>query len=278
MLSVFISLLIAPVARGADFSGSAIVNGCSGALFTLRGISATHPALVLTNGHCVRLKSLRGGGSDYPAPGETIIDLTGEAVSKNAYVILNSPSTSHQSPARALLFASMTGTDLAVYELRETFEDLEKLYGIRPFLLDNKAPEKGERLFIHSGYFSKTQSCLADGTTLLIEGSYSTHSALRLSSECEIYNGFSGSPMLRSDKRTFAALANTHNEADGAPCSMSNPCEYDKATGRKTTPAKGQSYGVPAHWLYQCLDLARGEFDFQSSSCIAIYRSFSLDG
>ncbi len=97
---IFPFLLPAAVAFSApDFNGAAIVNGCSGGMFIMDGMRLDQKALLITNGHCVLLRSLVGGPSDYPAPGEVIYDIEGARVSGSTAVSLHSDAGSF--PVRA---------------------------------------------------------------------------------------------------------------------------------------------------------------------------------
>lgn len=264
---VFLLILALPIcaqSRG-DFNGSASINGCSGALFILNGMELSQKALLITNGHCIRLKDLNGAPSHYPAPGEFIYSLEGERVRENTYIMLSSDRGTWSILAEKLLFATMTGTDFAVYELRSTYLDLELAFGIKPFLLDSSPFQRGDSVLIHAGVFNRSQACSIAGWAHLREGPYHTNDAIRFSPECSIYQGFSGAPIFRKGLRLFAGLANTHfnSKAEGSPCDLSKPCEVENGLIR--VPKDGQSYGISVHQLYDCLE--DNKLNFLSLRC-----------
>lgn len=249
-----------------DFNGSASINGCSGALFIMKGMVPTQKALLITNGHCIRLKDLRGSGTLYPAPGERIHDLEVPEVREKTHLTLHSGRGSWNLAPEKLLFATMTGTDIAIYELGETYQELDFRYGLKPFALDREPLKRGNPVVIHAGNYNRTELCQMDGWANLREGPYHTNQAVRFSPECSIYNGFSGSPVMKPGSRIISALANTHydEEAEGLLCDIGKTCEVDDQ-GQVLAPKNGQSYGVSVHRLYDCFDGKR--LNFRTPRC-----------
>lgn len=277
---LFLSLGLGCTSRASTFSTNAgvSVNGCSGALFKMDGRKDSQKALVITNGHCVRLKALRQDATDYPGACETIFDIRGEAVTNSTTVLLHGAKGSFEGRAERLIFATMNGTDISIFELRESYATLAQRYGMSSLRLDPRPLADGDRVSVHAPVFNRTQSCTINGRVDLAEGPYRTHNALRLSSECAIYNGFSGAPIIREDGHTFAGLANTHHdaEAQGPLCGFGKTCEVNRTTGELRAPAHDQSYGVAIDPLYTCFDGDAGEFDFRKDGCA--YRLSSLNG
>lgn len=264
VLGLLVALLTPPVFA---LNGAAIVNGCSGALFTLDGRGEDLPALVITNGHCLRWKDIGGATAFLPA-GKTLLDFADPRLAENTFLLLQSETTAIKVTARRLVFATMTVTDVAIYELSATVRELRERHGLSPLLLDRRPFRDGETVEVHSGLYNRTQSCAIDGRTTLREGPYRTENGLRFTADCRLYVGFSGSPILRAGRRVFAGLANTHHDPDaaGPDCGFNKPCEIDGATG-EPRPQPHRSYGVPADFLVDCYDDSSGRFDFTRTAC-----------
>lgn len=252
-----------------EFNGGAIVNGCSGALFIMNGMQDSQRALVITNGHCIRLKDLLGRSSNYPLPNERIYDLGNGNDPLPVAIILHSEQQSISVKTHRLLFATMTETDVAIFELSTTYAQLNTMYNVRPLLLDPTFTEENDDVSILSGYYKRTQSCSVRGFVNLQEGPYRTLHAIKLSQDCHIYTGFSGAPITHSKTRSILGLVNTHydDKSDHAPCALNKPCEVDNDTGKKNIPAPGQSYGVSTAFLYLCYDQSKRILDFNIHSC-----------
>ena len=62
-----------------------------------------------------------------------------------------------------LRYASMYRTDLAVYELRETYADLAA-GGVTPLSLATEGPSRGDEIRIPSGYWLEQRACTTTGT------------------------------------------------------------------------------------------------------------------
>lgn len=234
----------------------AVVNNCSGALFQLEGMRATDHALVITNGHCVALDRLLDAPSPYPAPGQNVVDVGGPKVAEGTWITLQGRHI-HSALVTKLVFATMTGVDVGIYELAETFGDLAAL-GYRPMTLERTVAPEGTPVTVVSGLYNRHFDCALDGEVALHEGPYATTAGVRLGG-CEIYGGVSGSPIMTAEGR-FVGLANTHFEGSGPPCSLGNPCEI----GATTAPTVGQSYGVLLTDIYACHDQ---HFDFTRDQC-----------
>lgn len=244
----------AHLAPAAQAFGFGTVNGCSGALFALEGMPHSERALVITNGHCVGLRGLTGADLDYPAPGEVVTNIDGPAVAAETNITLHSSPGPARVQATRLLYATMTGTDVGVFELEETFEEISAAYGIEPIVLERAIASMTAPVVVRSGFYDREIACSLAGSVILAEGPYRTTEGVRFTRECRIYVGVSGSPIMTSPGR-FVGLANTHNAGSGAPCSLHNPCEVEPVTGATSSGAVGQAYGVFATRLYDVLDV-----------------------
>ncbi len=222
-----------------NFEGIVKLSNCSGSLIKFKGQPNSDQAYVLTNGHCL--------GRPFIAPGEYVLN---KKVNRRMK-IADSKMKFHKVKADLLVYGTMTGTDSAIYRLKETYEDIAKL-GIDPFLLDDVRPKLGTNIDIISGYWERGFSCFIDEFIFeLHEAGWVFTDSLRYSNEgCDTYGGTSGSPIIERGTRVVIAINNTGNDS-GKYCSMNNPCERDESG--QTTVRKGASYGQQTYQFYTCL-------------------------
>ena len=97
-------------AASVDFTAIVALSNCSGSLVRFKSSKTSDYAMVLTNGHCV------GGG--FIKPGDARV---GEA-STRTFNLLPSSGSGSLGTLRAsqLMYATMTGTDMALYKLTST--------------------------------------------------------------------------------------------------------------------------------------------------------------
>lgn len=247
----------APVTLGTpltdyDFNGIVRLSNCSASLVHFTGQPKTSKAYVLTNGHCIS----RWGG--FLQPGEIIYNQR-DSRSMRAYRTLQETVNVR---AESLVYATMTGTDSALYRLNTTYEDLEA-QGIKSLELSFERPMLGMPIQVVSGYWKRGFACNIDGFVYqLLEAEWTFEDSIRYTeSGCEIYGGTSGSPVVSGDdSRVVVAVNNTMNES-GQNCTMNNPCEVDKSGQKSVMPNRG--YAQQTWWFYSCLtedfqiDLAR---------------------
>lgn len=230
-----------PPVEGAGLAGSAIINGCSASVISTGSSQLTDKALLLTNGHCANRRPPHGKAFG-PRPNKSIVTVSGAA--GNAIV---RTSTTH------LLYATMTGTDVAVYRLTDTYAELAQS-GVRVLPLSESGPEIGDSLTLSSGNAQTTFTCEADAIVpTLRETGYKLRDAIRYgrSDSCEPEGGTSGSPLVDSRTGEIVAIHNTHNYGDGRPCGEGNPCEVD-ADG-KVTSVKRRGYAQQTAGLVKCV-------------------------
>ncbi|CAO0836453.1 hypothetical protein SMICM17S_04977 [Streptomyces microflavus] len=65
--------------------------------------------------------------------------------------------------ASKIAYGTMTDTDLSLYELTSTYEQIESSYGIRALELETAHPVAGTAITVASGYWKRTYSCDIDG-------------------------------------------------------------------------------------------------------------------
>ncbi|WP_210443342.1 serine protease [Nocardioides sp. SYSU D00065] len=226
------------------FAGTARLPGCSGAVVRWPAALDTDRAVVLTNGHCVRVPFLGAR--------ETLVDRrTGTKVE----LLDGRGDVAVTARAVRLAYATMYRTDLAVLELRETYADLVA-GGVTPFGLAVEGPSRGDRIRIPSGYWTEQRACATAGTAHRVhERSWDWWDSIRLPARagCGIRGGYSGSPIVDRETGEVVGLANTAY-VGGRRC-VDSACEEDRR-GR-VRMVRDMNYGQQTWWLHTCLDSGR---------------------
>ncbi|MBP2478647.1 hypothetical protein JOF53_007519 [Crossiella equi] len=234
------TLLLAPAAQAApaDFSGTADVNGCSGSVVRMPGSRDGDKALVLTNGHCYE--------HNRPYPDEVLVDQPSHRLFELLDASGNSIAGEHAAKA---LYVTMTGTDIALYQLGSTYADLVRK-GVRPLTVSAERPAAGKEIRVVSGSRKQIFSCEVDALAYrVLETGYATKDVLRYGPECDTGPGTSGSPVLDAASGQVVAINNTSNR-EGGQCTLDNPCEMDR--NGHITVHKGRGYGTQTYWLATC--------------------------
>lgn len=235
---------------GYDFEGIVKLSNCSGSLIAFNGQPLSSKAIVMTNGHCIQ----KPGG--YLNPGEVWVNRP----LKRAMKIFDKNMKLHNVMSSKILYATMTNTDVAFYELTESYEDIMAKTNVRPFLLDSVRPLEGISIEIISGYWDRGYSCEIDGFVYNIkEGAWTFTDSIRYTAGCDTIGGTSGSPIIAKGERRVVAINNTSNES-GERCTLNNPCEVDEAGS--VTVRKGVRYGQQTFNTYTCLT---PDFQFELS-------------
>ncbi|MCM4084307.1 trypsin-like serine protease [Paractinoplanes hotanensis] len=218
-----------------DLEGAVSFNGCSASVVRTTSSSANDPALLLTNGHCA---------TERPAPGDATVDQpdsqTVRIQDRQGYV---------QATARTtrLLYATMTGTDVALYRLDKTYAQL----GTKVFTLARTAATSGTHLSIISGGAGARYACTVDAVVPhLREAGYQQDRSYRYERGCEATHGTSGAPLVLADGFTVVGVHSTGNDS-GEQCTENNPCEV--ATDGTVSAEQGRRYGQRTTMLPACL-------------------------
>lgn len=224
-----------------NVEGTAKVGGCQGSVVRSATARPDDPALALTNGHCVP--------SGRPAPGKSLVDQPADLESP---VTINDPAGYTQTTTRAtrLVYATMTGTDIALYRLDKTYAQLAA-EGAKVFQLSTAPMRVGDQLFM--AYESSRPQCTVEAVaTHLREDGYQQDDAVRYapSDTCVSKPGYSGSALLAPDGNTVMGINNTHNR-DGEQCTNNNPCEV--GPNGEVTSTKGRAYGQQVYMITACL-------------------------
>lgn len=234
------------------FEGIVKLSNCSGSLVIFEGMATDKKALVLTNGHCL------GGG--FLKPGEIVLN---RSVNRSMKVY-DSQMKLHNIRATKIVYATMTDTDAALYELDATYNDIQASTGVRPLLMAPNRPLEGTRINITSGYWDRNWDCEIDGFVFALrEGGWTFTDSIRYDQGCDTIGGTSGSPIIENGTRTVIGINNTSNES-GDRCTINNPCEVDEA-GRVVV-IRSRSYGQQTYQFYGCMN-ETFELDLALTSC-----------
>jgi V8-like Glu-specific endopeptidase len=220
------------------FAGTVALDDCSGSVISFAGSSPSDPALVLTNGHCLE--------TGMPDPGRVITDQP----SSRTFTLLDASGDGVGTlQASKVAYATMTNTDVTIYQLTNSYADIENTYGISPLVMSSSHPASGASIEVVSGYWQTTYSCSIDGfVNQLHEGSWVWLDSVRYTSSCNTIGGTSGSPVIDTSTGQVVAVNNTGNE-NGESCTVDNPCEVDangNITVHQGTNYAEETYDIPA--------------------------------
>ncbi|MEU5807727.1 serine protease [Streptomyces sp. NPDC047718] len=227
-------------AVAVNFAGTVALSNCSGSVVRTPTSQPNDPALVLTNGHCIE--------SGFPEPGEVISNQP----SSRSFTLL-SASGSRLGTVRAgkIAYATMTDTDVAVYQLTRTYAQIQSQYGISALTLNDAHPVQGTAIKVVSGYWKRIYSCNVDGFAYrLKEGDWIWKDSLRYTPACNTIGGTSGSPVIDTTTNKVVAVNNTGNESGGR-CTVNNPCEVDE--NGTVTVRQGTNYAQQTYPLVACI-------------------------
>jgi len=244
----------APAAtRAVTFAGTVALSNCSGSVVRLPDSEDDDPALVMSNGHCLE--------TGFPAAGEVVVD----RASSRTFGLLNSAGTRVATlRASKITYATMTDTDVSLYQLTTTYGQIRSSYGISPLTLDDTHPVAGRAITVVSGYWKRTYACSIDGFAhRLKEGDWTWKDSVRYTSACRTVGGTSGSPVIDDATGDVVAVNNTGNE-DGGRCTQNNPCEVDE--NGTVTVRQGINYAQETYRIPACFGLD-SKLDLGASGC-----------
>ncbi len=236
-----------------DFDGIVALSNCSGSIVRYEDSAQDDAAMVLTNGHCVALLN----------PGEVRVN---EASSKDFTLLASDSQSKGKVRSKRLIYATMTGTDMALYELSITYAKLAKDFDVEPLTLASSEARPGTPIQVVSGYWRRGYSCAIDRlVNELREGKWSMKQSIKYTDpDCQVIGGTSGSPIIETGTRTVVGVNNTGNES-GKSCTLNNPCEVDKQGN--ISYKKGWSYGQQTYLVYACRNAATGKLDLSLPEC-----------
>ncbi|GAA2987601.1 S1 family peptidase [Actinokineospora diospyrosa] len=227
----------ASAAAYADFTGIVALDNCSGSVVRPPAAVDSDPALVLTNGHCVKLMGAN----------EVIVN---QASSRTFTLLGGSGQSLGTLRATKLAYATMKNTDAAFYQLSSTYAQIQQQYRSRALDLSASKPAQGTGIQVVSGYWKRIYTCAVDGFAYqLKEGSWTWKDSIRYTRPCNVIGGTSGSPIIDTAGKVVG-VNNTINESGGR-CTMNNPCEVSQ-TGQITVRS-GIGYAQETYDIVACI-------------------------
>jgi hypothetical protein len=219
------------------------LNNCSASLVRYPTSRDTDRAMMLTNGHC-----FEGG---FLAAGQVIQN----RASTRRGTLLNAAGSGVAAvTADRLLYATMTGTDVALYRLNRSFTSIRSATGLSALTIAAAHPAAGDT-FVPSGFFSRIFDCDVQGfVPTLREHLWTWHDSLRYANGCGTIGGTSGSPIVNVATGEIVGVNNTANE-DGRLCTLNNPCEV--APDGTPSATRGVRYGQQTFLFNTCLTPGR---------------------
>jgi len=225
-----------------DFEGIVKLSNCSGSLIIFNGMPMTAKAVVMTNGHCIQ----KPGG--YLNPGEAWVNRPIDREMK----LYDANMKLFPIKAKKIIYATMTDTDVAYYELGQSYEEILKTTKVRPFTLDSIRPSLAQPIEIISGYWDRGYSCEIDNFVFKMkEGQWTWTDSIRYTEGCDTIGGTSGSPIIAKGEKRVIGINNTSNEK-GERCTLNNPCEV--SSNGDIFSQKGVRYGQQTYPIYNCLN------------------------
>lgn len=245
-----------PAGAAADegrFVGTARLPNCSASVVRWASALDADPAVVLTNGHCVR--------SPFLGARDVLVD---QRQWKRIELLDGRGKVAMTVRGVHLRYASMYRTDLAIYELRESYADLAA-GGVTPLVLAAHGPSRGDGIRIPSGYWVEQRACTTTGTAhRLHEREWDWWTSIRLPAleGCGIRGGYSGSPIVDRGTGEVVGVANT-GYVGGRRC-IDSACEENKRGVVRMV--RDMNYGQQTWWLTTCVGEDR-RFDLATPGC-----------
>ncbi len=180
------------------------------------------------------------------------------------------PSKEITAEVKEIVYATMRGSDLAVFKMGVTYRDLMKI-GIKPRKIAHSPLARGTKLTnvacpteIDSDYnVMRSATCSASGNVDVVEGPFVWPKAHEFRMDCPAAGGASGSGLF-TDNGELAGVVNTTSigSTPGA-CQLNSPCEIN---GGKSAMAKAWTYGADVSFLHKCVAKSC-DIDVTQSGC-----------
>ncbi|QIQ06391.1 S1 family peptidase [Streptomyces liangshanensis] len=230
----------AAAVKAVSYAGTVALSNCSGSVVRTPGSQPNDFALVLSNGHCLE--------SGFPAAGQVIVNQP----SSRTFTLLNAAGTGVATlRASRIAYATMTDTDVSLYQLTSTYAQIQSRYAITALDLNTTRPVQGTAIKVVSGYWKRIYTCNVDGFAYqLKEGQWTWKDSVRYTSACNTIGGTSGSPVIDTATGKVVAVNNTGNESGGR-CTDNNPCEVDQSGN--VTVRQGINYAQETYQIVPCV-------------------------
>ena len=243
--------------QAVGLASTIALSNCSASLVRYPSSLDSERAMMLTNGHCYE-------GGFIPA-GQVLVNRTSSRTGK----LLNANGTSVATVrADRVLYATMTGTDVTLYRLSQTFSQIRNATGLNAITIASSHPVDGHAISIPSSYWKRTYSCAINGfVSTLREDQWTWHDSIRYlypNSTCQTIGGTSGSPIIDNASLQIVGINNTSNE-QGQACTLDNPCEVN--SDGSLTYTQGQNYGQETYWFTTCLT-STNTIDLNKTGCL----------
>jgi hypothetical protein len=258
ILAVAASVVAGPAPAQAlsvtGLTATIALNNCSGSLVRFPTSVDADRAMLLTNGHCYEGGFINAGQV-----------LQNKASTRTGTLLGNTGNSLGTVRADKLIYATMTNTDVALYQLNESFSSIRTKYNTTALTISGTHPADGTAMTIPSSYWKQVWTCTINGfVPTLREDQWTWHDSIRYNTGCQTTHGTSGSPIIASANNQIIGINNTGND-DGASCTLNNPCEVD-ANGNVTVH-QGQSYGEQTYWFTTCVNSSR-VIDLSVAGCL----------
>lgn len=242
-------------AASVDFTAIVALSNCSGSLVRFTTSKPDDPAMVLTNGHCNEFGFIGAGTAIY------------KRSSSRAFSLLSANASRTLGTLRAnqIMYATMTGTDITLYRLNQTYNQIAHSYRVAPMIIQDHHPTVGTPIRVVSGYWRRIYSCSIDHFVhQLKEDQWTWDDSINYHQPgCETIGGTSGSPVINPATHEIIGINNTGNES-GQRCTLDNPCEVDESG--TVTYKKGTAYGQQLYHIYTCVS-PTNEIDLDRVGC-----------
>lgn len=229
-----------------DFNGIAKLSDCSGSLVRFETSKKTDKGMILTNGHCVPQ-----GTHEFIKPNAYLSNV--KASRSFRFLRSNGQVGALSVNSTQILYATLTGTDLALYELALSYQDIESKYDVDALTISSERPVSNEPIEVLSGFWQRGYTCHIDQFIFKVqEDKYTWNDSIRFSTDgCHTIAGTSGSPVLSKATRKVIAISNTGND-EGQRCTQNNPCEVSQAG--EVSFKRGLTYAQQTYVIYSCLN------------------------
>jgi len=169
-----------------------------------------------------------------------------------------------------ITYGTMTGADIMLLQLSETYEQIEQRTGVRPFVVSQETSfAPGLSLRMPSARWQNDRACHVDATVERLKESrwlWGPVLRIRIEDTCGTPHGASGAPAIRRDNSEVIGVFGTASDGNGAPCELNNSCEV-APDGSTKASVREQGYFHFVHNFYTCLD-ASGKVDLAVPRCL----------